>query len=532
MPLYLLEFPSAASIREELGPLFEDVSRRVSASGGAVIEMQVTADLKRAFVVAEHHSQAELALGLQGSQAPLQDIAEVRLVGAEVADVKAARRGAHYLVEWDFPPELTMDRYLARKREKAPLYANVPEVTFLRTYVREDMVKCLCFYDAPDEAAVRRAREVVSTPITRLHSLTAGSPTTADLFLEPGLQAHVHAFFEPRAAAVDAGQATIREGMAFLSRQVLPHPPAGERPNADLRRVAGTIATIAWSDMSTAFSLWCHRMVLEYVGQASAGSSQLDEVRRRLLNVEWLGSTALAPAMAHYVSGAPLPLTWRREGGRVVLNGRVHWASNLFRPDFFQVAAAAHTETGEVIVVGIPGDVAGPCVDAYPALLALQSTASSSLTYRDVRIDPEWIITHDFRPFIREIRPSFLLLQSSFCWGLAQRALTEARTALKGVNESLRGELDALEAESARLVAFFSHNLDTRGADTPERELVRLRLDCARLATATTALEAKVVGGRGYVTTSPTARRLREAAFLPIQAPTEGQLRWELAHSA
>ena len=28
------------------------------------------------------------------------------------------------------------------------------------------------------------------------------------------------------------------------------------------------------------------------------------------------------------------------------------------------------------------------------------------------------------------------------------------------------------------------------------------------------------------------ARRLREAAFLPVQAPTEGQLRWELSLSA
>src|SRR2546428_11885009 len=126
--------------------------------------------------------------------------------------------------------------------------------------------------------------------------------------------------------------------------------------------------------------------------------------------------------MAHYVSGAPLPLTWRREGGRIVLNGRVHWASNLFRADFFQVAAAAHTETGAVIVAGISGDVAGPCVDAYPDLLALQSTASASLTYRDVRLDPAGIITHDFRPFIPAIRPSFLLLQGSFCWGAARRA--------------------------------------------------------------------------------------------------------------
>jgi hypothetical protein len=42
-----------------------------------------------------------------------------------------------------------------------------PEVSFLRTYVREDMVKCLCFYDAPDVEAVVRAREVVSAPVNR-----------------------------------------------------------------------------------------------------------------------------------------------------------------------------------------------------------------------------------------------------------------------------------------------------------------------------------------------------------------------------
>jgi hypothetical protein len=33
---------------------------------------------------------------------------------------------------------------------------------------------------------------------------------------------------------------------------------------------------------------------------------------------------------------------------------------------------------------------------------------------------------------------------------------------LKGVNESLRGDLDALAAKSDRLRAFFSHNLDIR----------------------------------------------------------------------
>ena len=71
------------------------------------------------------------------------------------------------------PNELSFlpDDYLARKKAKAPRYADVPEVSFLRTYVREDMVKCLCFYDAADEGIVRRGRAAVDTPIDRLHAL-------------------------------------------------------------------------------------------------------------------------------------------------------------------------------------------------------------------------------------------------------------------------------------------------------------------------------------------------------------------------
>jgi hypothetical protein len=90
------------------------------------------------------------------------------LVGQSLDEVKAQRGAANYLVEWDLPASLTMEAYLQRKAEKSPLYAQVPEVRFLRTYVREDMAKCVCLYAAPDEEAVRRARQVVSAPVDRL----------------------------------------------------------------------------------------------------------------------------------------------------------------------------------------------------------------------------------------------------------------------------------------------------------------------------------------------------------------------------
>jgi hypothetical protein len=114
---------------------------------------------------------AELTADRLGGATEVVGPDQVRLVGAELAQLKAARPSAGYLVEWDLPAELTMDEYLARKKAKAPRYADVPEVSFLRTYVREDMVKCLCFYDAADEDIVRRGRAAVDTPIDRLHAL-------------------------------------------------------------------------------------------------------------------------------------------------------------------------------------------------------------------------------------------------------------------------------------------------------------------------------------------------------------------------
>ena len=78
-------------------------------------------------------------------------VKEVRLVGDELDNVKANKDKVNYLVEWNLPEDLTMEKYLERKKQNSVYYDEVPEVSFARTYVCEDMTKCLCFYDAPDE---------------------------------------------------------------------------------------------------------------------------------------------------------------------------------------------------------------------------------------------------------------------------------------------------------------------------------------------------------------------------------------------
>lgn len=172
MSLLLAEATPATDDRLAIEKVIAAVRDAATLAGGELLDAQVPTDHSRVFAVVDGAERAPLENSLRDAGVTFTDVAAVRLVGATVDEVRAHRSGADYLVEWDLPEGLTMDTYLARKKEKSPLYANVPEVSFLRTYVREDLGKCLCFYDAPDEDAVRRARDAVTTPIDRLHRLS------------------------------------------------------------------------------------------------------------------------------------------------------------------------------------------------------------------------------------------------------------------------------------------------------------------------------------------------------------------------
>ncbi|MEX2136946.1 MAG: DUF4242 domain-containing protein [Chloroflexota bacterium] len=178
MALYLIEIPLPHELEarpEPVEPLFERIADAVTAAGAEVIEIQAGRDTGLAYTIAEHKDGSLLEQALTDAGIPHHGSAEVRLVGPSLEQLKAHRSAARYLVEWDLPTGLTLERYLDRKRAKAPVYAQVPETTFLRTYVCLDMSKCLCLYDAPDEAAVLRARAAVDTPVDRLTQLEPGA---------------------------------------------------------------------------------------------------------------------------------------------------------------------------------------------------------------------------------------------------------------------------------------------------------------------------------------------------------------------
>jgi len=171
MTLFLIEASILNRHGDEIRTALDQVSKASLATDSELIEAQIGKDLFRLFAILDAQDEVSVRAAFLNSSLTIELVKPVRLVGQDLAAVKNQKDKANYLVEWDLPAGLTMDKYLQRKAEKSPLYAQVPAVSFERTYVCEDLSKCLCFYDSPDEATVKQAREVVGAPIDRLTSL-------------------------------------------------------------------------------------------------------------------------------------------------------------------------------------------------------------------------------------------------------------------------------------------------------------------------------------------------------------------------
>ncbi len=167
MALFLAESVLPQNLRER-ATLEQKVAALAEAAlsvQSSLVEAQISNDLTRAFFVLESSTQALIREILSRAEIPVTLVKAVRLVGADSEQVRNNVAKVRYLVEWNLPEGLTMEQYLARKKANSVHYAEVPAITFQRTYVCEDLTKCVCFYDSPDEETVYEARNAVSAPV-------------------------------------------------------------------------------------------------------------------------------------------------------------------------------------------------------------------------------------------------------------------------------------------------------------------------------------------------------------------------------
>ena len=335
---------------------------------------------------------------------------------------------------------------------------------------------------------------------------------------------HATAFSEHEAGDLDAGRADVRMVLRRVGTAGL-LGPAGEDPAADLGDSVRLIRDLATMSLAAAFSVWSQRMVLEYLGWYPP-SEPVPGLVPDLRSGAVTGSTALAPAISDLAGRAELPLVAEPHDDGWRLSGRIGWASNLF-DDALVVAPARAPEEGRLVVVfrrTSPGVTPGPLHDLH----GLNGTGTGSLVLDGLLVRPGQVLTEDLADFMAVCRPAMLLMQSALAVGLADAALAATGTHLTGAPGVLRPEHEELSDRRDDVARRMGDRADSRVGITP-RDLARLRLDAMDVAARAVRLESAVRGAAGYLAGSSTARRVREAAFLPVQAPTEAQLRLEAA---
>ncbi|WP_222267926.1 acyl-CoA dehydrogenase family protein [Modestobacter marinus] len=324
------------------------------------------------------------------------------------------------------------------------------------------------------------------------------------------------------AAEVDAGTADTRAALRELGARGLLGRPSSADPAASLGAPVALVREVAAGSLATAFSLWSQTMVLEYLRccPTPASTALVPDLAAGALT----GSTGLAPALADLAGGQPLPVRAERDGDGWRLTGAVPWASNLF-DDAVLVTPARTADGGRLVAVVRLS--AATVVPAGP-LLALNGTGTGSVGLRDVRVAGGAVLSTDLAGFVSLCLPAMLLLQAALAVGLADAALPAAAGRLTGPNGTLRPDHELLTARHAEV----ARRLGARAADplsAGRPELAQLRLDALHLAADAVRLDSTVASGSGFRADSPTSRRVREVAFLPVQAPTEGQLRRQAA---
>lgn len=301
--------------------------------------------------------------------------------------------------------------------------------------------------------------------------------------------------------------------------------PGSQGSYSDQIRVLSDLASVC---MTTAFTAWSHRMTVEYLVTHGGRSDRVDMVRR----AERVGSTALAGTFRAAVGVADVPVTTTGSGEARRASGFLSWASNLHSDTIVVTGVQAET-TGKRSLVAFELQSDGVEVLPINGLLALDGSKSGAIRLSDVALTDSDELASSFDDFIADVRPKFLLFQTAFVLGLASASL-RGLDDLRGPAVSLGPEIESARGELRTLATALEDGGRALDEHTrPDlRSCLQLRLDASHLATRATQLELAVRGGSAYLHGSATARRVREALFVPVQSPTEAQLRWELGVSA
>jgi alkylation response protein AidB-like acyl-CoA dehydrogenase len=346
------------------------------------------------------------------------------------------------------------------------------------------------------------------------------------------------AWLDLHAEAIDTGQDHARDILPRLGRAGVLRigvPASFGGADGTIADAIEALANVAEHSLAAAFVFWGQRTFIEYLLQ-SPNQGLRTRWLGALLSGELAGATGLSNAMKYLSRIEPLQMKARPlDAGpgakaRWTLDGSLPWITNL-RPEGFVAAAAFdHADNAPPSIFAIPHDATGVQRSADLDLIALRSSNTAALSVQGVVLDDSFLITDDAPAWLARVRPGFLGLQCGMSIGLARRCLAAIAEAGEGSRAAVASEAAQLTRELDVLVQRLEHGVLDGSFLAAPASLFEIRIALAGVVASAIHLEIQASGGRGYLRAQGgTARRAREAAFVPIITPSLVQLKNQLA---
>ena len=284
---------------------------------------------------------------------------------------------------------------------------------------------------------------------------------------------------------------------------------------------------------ATAFMMWCQSVCALYM-DASANPALTGERLSAHLAGAGLGGTGLSNPMKSFAQIESFLLKATPTDGGYLVNGTLPWVSNLAGNHYFGAIASVVRANGQEVMFILKCDAPGVTLKSCPKFSGMEGTGTYAVQCKDLFIGADDIVADPARPFIRNIRAAFVMLQCGIAAGIIQGAIDSmwaVEDQLGHVNQFLDDRPDQLQAELDDLLARVTELAQTPYDSSNEFfiDVLNARIDGGELCLRAANSALMHQGARGYLMQSDVQRRVREAQFVAIVTPAIKHLRKEVA---
>ena len=285
---------------------------------------------------------------------------------------------------------------------------------------------------------------------------------------------------------------------------------------------------------STGFITWCQAVCGLYLQNAQSPYLSQTLLEDHASGFS-LGGTALSNPMKTFAKIEKFLLFATPTANGYRVTGQLPWVSHLGSNHYCAAIAQVTSDPSRQVMFLLRCDAPGIELINCPKFSGMEGTGTYALHLKGYEVGGDELIADPVAPWIKRIRPAFVLLQTGWASGIIAASLASIKATDKTLGHvnchlSVQGEtLETQYAQWWQSVLMLARDPLGDDSDAFFLEVLKARARASELCLEAAQSALLHQGAAGYVMSSPVQRRIRESHFVAIVTPALKHLRKEIA---